>query len=106
MEKRIHILVIGRHRAMMENVLPMLQSEGYAATGEFTNEAALATFERGQFDGVVIGGGVDEPSRRLFQAHFKRLRPQVKVLDASPGTILAALKDAFPTMPTSQPEAR
>ena len=102
MEKKTQLLVIGRHRAMMENVLAMLQNEGYAATGEFTNEAALAAFEGGQFDGVIIGGGVDAPSRNLFHATFKRLRPQVKVFDASPGTILAALKAAFPTVPTSQ----
>lgn len=106
MEKKIQILVIGRHRAMMENVLAMLRNEGYAATGEFTNEAALGTFEEGHFDGVIIGGGVDEPSRNLFHTTFKRLRPDVKVLNASPATILADLKFAFPDLPTSQTNAQ
>lgn len=91
MANGIKILVIGRHPGLMENVLGMLRQQGYEATGALTNEEALRRFDPG-IQAVIIGGGVDGESRRLFRKEFLKINPAVKVIDGHPHTILSDLR--------------
>lgn len=89
------ILVIGRHAAMMSRVLDLLNAHGYNAVGRQENNEAITVFKSEVFQAVVIGGGVDDESRRLFHTEFKKVAPKVKVIDAHPQTILDDLEEAF-----------
>ncbi len=81
-EKRI--LVIGRHANLMSCILEMLRLDGYDAVGKQENEEAIAAFEYEKFDVVVIGGGVDSESRKLFKETFICINPSIRIIDAHP----------------------
>lgn len=71
------VLVIGRHPAHMEVVLRFLKEKGYYAKGETENKHALTTFAIEQFDVVVLGGGVDEASRKTLKEKLTSLNNNV-----------------------------
>jgi hypothetical protein len=89
------LLVIGRHPDMMARITGLLAQHGYQAKGAITNDEAFERFNRHDFDGVVIGGGVDADSRSLFETEFLKLRPSTKIIHAHPQTLLAQLEQAF-----------
>jgi PleD family two-component response regulator len=95
MEQIKKVLVIGRHPAMLKNVLELLKEKGYDTVGASTNEAAIAAFREGTIQAVVIGGGVDAESRTLFHTLFKDINPSAGIIDAHPETILPQLKAFF-----------
>ena len=72
-----------------------LTDEGYAAIGCLTNEEALNAFTLNNFDAVIIGGGVDYVSRNLFKNAFVKQKPEIKIVEAHPHTILKELQKAF-----------
>jgi hypothetical protein len=69
-----------------------LRQNNFDAVGANSNEEALALFQEGNFDVVLIGGGVDTESRDLFRKEFSLQNTQVKILDVHPQTILAELE--------------
>lgn len=89
------VLVIGRHTDMLEKVKTMLQTHGYQPLGALTNEEAVEVFKKELPQAVLIGGGVDEPSRKFFHSEFSKILPSVKVIDAHPQTVLEDLKKTF-----------
>lgn len=95
MEQEKKLLVIGRHADLLKKITSMLNNQGYSAIGKLQNEEALSAFRSIQFDAVIIGGGVDAESRKLFHTEFTRLNPQVKIIDAHPQTVLESLRLAF-----------
>jgi CheY-like chemotaxis protein len=92
MAKKKRILIIGRHPPIMEKVIALLEKNGYDATGANQNEEAIDLFKVGNFDAVVIGGGVDSESKSLFHNIFPAINSAIKILDAHPNTILGDLK--------------
>lgn len=95
MQVKRKVLVVGRHTDLLQKVLQLLQHNGYEAFGETTNEGAISSFQTHRMDAVIIGGGVDFPSRDLFHLQFPKLNPDVKIIDAHPQTVLTELKNAF-----------
>lgn len=88
-------MVIGRHTEIMYKIIQLLKSEGYIAKGFLTHTEAENSFKSENFDGVVIGGGVDSPTRNLIQSEFPKINPRAKIIDAHPSTLLADLDRAF-----------
>lgn len=92
MAQKKKILIIGRHPAIMEKVIVLLEKNGYDATGANQNEEAIDLFRIRNFDAVVIGGGVDAESKALFHNLFPAINSGIKILDAHPNSILGDLK--------------
>jgi DNA-binding NarL/FixJ family response regulator len=81
MNSTLTILVIGRHKQIMETVLRLLNNrEGWSAIGALTDEEAQEKFIKTKFDLVLIGGGVEEKSERHLKLEFEKLNPQVKII--------------------------
>lgn len=89
------ILVIGRHAHMLQNVMNLLNNNGYMAYGETDNQKAIATFKTAGVHAVIIGGGVDDASRRYFEETFRQLQPRVKIIYAHPHSVLMDVQQAF-----------
>lgn len=92
MGQKRKILIIGRHPEIMARVVNLLKANGYDAAGANQNEEAIDLFGAGNFDAVVIGGGVDAESKSLFHKVFTAIHPTIKILDAHPHSILSDLK--------------
>lgn len=95
MENKKKVLIIGRHAEMLVKITELLKQHGYDAIGKMTNEEAFSIFQSETFDAVIIGGGVDAESRRLFHLEFLKTNPTVSVIDAHPETVLSDLKSVF-----------
>ncbi|MFM7853889.1 MAG: hypothetical protein ACKO96_18685 [Flammeovirgaceae bacterium] len=79
--QKIIILVIGRHQQIMETVLRLLNNqEGWEAVGALTDDEALEKFTTHNFDLVLIGGGIEEPSEEKLRVAFAKHRPQARVV--------------------------
>jgi hypothetical protein len=75
------ILVIGRHKQIMETVLRLLNGqEGWRAIGALTDGEAKIRFTETKFDLVLIGGGVEEKSEQLLRLEFEKTNPQTKII--------------------------
>ncbi len=75
------ILVLGRHAQIMETVLRLINGQPkWKAEGALTDAEAKTKFENGNFDLVLIGGGVEEKSERELSIVFKEKNPEVKII--------------------------
>lgn len=99
MNSTLTILVIGRHKQIMETVLRLLNNrEGWSATGALTDEEAQEKFIKTKFDLVLIGGGVEEKSERHLKLEFEKLNPQVKIIrhyGGGSGLLFNEIEQAF-----------
>lgn len=78
---KVNILVIGRHREIMETVVRLLNSQpGWQAEGALNDREALEKISRTAFECVLIGGGVEEASERELTAEIKKRQPQTRVI--------------------------
>ncbi len=84
-DERPHLLVIGRHPDILHTVTDRLEKAGYRVTGALTDEEATAAFAEQQFNGVVIGGGVEHASRAALKASFSRTNPGIPIIEVSGG---------------------
>lgn len=89
------ILIVGRHRGIMESMLKLLIDSGYDAQGATENAHAQQLFAENTFQGVIFGGGVDLESRENLSTAFKAINPEVKIIIAHPNSILQDIKNAF-----------
>lgn len=77
----VNILVIGRHPEIMQTVLRLInQNPAYNASGATGNNEALALFRDGNFQLVILGGGVDRESEQLFRKTFEQMKPDIKII--------------------------
>ena len=91
----IKLLVVGRHRGIMNSILGLLMANGYDALGAIENSDAITLFEENNFQGVIFGGGVDLESREILSTAFKAINTEVKIIIAHPSSILQDIKNAF-----------
>lgn len=64
-----HVVVVGRSREKMQQALQVLESAGFAATGTFSrNEAMAAIAARDELLAVVAGGSVDAETEAELRA--------------------------------------
>lgn len=96
MNQKLLVLVIGRHADVLEKVIGLLERHGYQAVGSTTDEGALTAVRSMKMDAVLIGGGVETPSRELFHTLFPEIKPGIIVIDVHPQTVLSELEAAFP----------
>lgn len=89
------VLVVGRHKSLMERVLKNIESEGYSAKGALSDEEAKKAFTQNNFDAVIIGGGVGNQSRSGLKEAFRLKSPDVIIIDGHPGSILESLRQAL-----------
>lgn len=61
------VLVLGRQQAIMDEILPLIQSEGFEAVGVLTDQEAIANLRNGNFNVVVVGGGIENDSREKIR---------------------------------------
>jgi hypothetical protein len=81
MNTSVTILVIGRHRQIMETILRLLNSqEKCRAEGALTDAEAELIYNNGNFDLVLIGGGVEEESEKKLSVIFKEKNSAVKII--------------------------
>lgn len=77
----VNILVIGRHPEIMQTVLRLInKNPAYRASGATGNDEALALFRGGDFQLVILGGGVDRESEHMFCERFSELQPGIKII--------------------------
>jgi DNA-binding NtrC family response regulator len=87
------VLVIGRHADLLHRILAMLEQNGYSSNGTTENADAIEKYKSWKPNVVVIGGGVDDESRKLFHKQFEQ--NGTKVLDAHPQSLLFDLTQLF-----------
>lgn len=98
---KTQILVIGRHPAILETVLRLInQHEPWEAVGATDDEQAIELFQQRRFDLVILGGGISDEQERKFVRLFPLLQPHIKIVQHFGGgsgllfnEIQAALED-------------
>jgi DNA-binding NarL/FixJ family response regulator len=79
--KSVRILIIGRHAQIMETVLRLIHTQqDWKAIGALSDSEAIEEFKAGNFDLVLIGGGVTEESERSLKNEFEKINPQIKMI--------------------------
>ena len=86
------VLVIGRNTVMLQKIVGLLKLNKYDAVGTHQNNEAISLFEREQPKAVIIGGGVDNESRKTFHTEFLKRNKNIKLIDAQPQTVLYDLQ--------------
>jgi hypothetical protein len=77
----VNMLVIGRHKEIMQTVLRLInQNPAYNASGATTNDEAVALFRSGDFQLIILGGGVDRTSEAFFRKTFAEIKPGIKII--------------------------
>lgn len=78
---KIQILVIGRHKEILETVLRLVNNNAaWSATGAATDEEAIALFTSQYFKLVLLGGGIEQESEDRLCAAFKTHRPDIIIV--------------------------
>jgi diphthamide synthase (EF-2-diphthine--ammonia ligase) len=75
------VLVIAREQAVLDRVLPLLRQGGIEAASTTSDEEAVRQLEAGGVAAVVIGGGVQEPSRQHLRSVANR--KGIRVIDGA-----------------------
>lgn len=95
----INILVIGRHRDILETIIRLLKSQsGWNAVGAQTDDEAIRCFAERPYDLVLIGGGVDETAETKLTTEFKNMKASIKIIHhygGGSGLLFAEVKEAL-----------
>ncbi|MEU7219492.1 hypothetical protein [Nocardia iowensis] len=76
------VLVLGRTRQALDNILERLREHGIAAQGSLRPEQADSEFDAREFDLIVFGSGAIGPVTERLRRAFARRNPAVNFLDA------------------------
>jgi hypothetical protein len=60
----VKALMIGREQAVVDRMVSLVQAEGLDAAGTTSDKEAVSQLESGGVGGLVIGAGVEQPSRQ------------------------------------------
>jgi hypothetical protein len=66
------ILIVARGKPLIDRMVSLINADGIRAEGTTDDDEALSSLETGEFSTSIIGGGVEEPSRRRLQDSAKR----------------------------------
>lgn len=64
----MHILIVGRHQQVVDNLLNSLREEGYRVEGTILDEEAITSIRLHIFDVVVLAAGLKLDSRVRIKA--------------------------------------
>ena len=81
-ENRKRILVVGLDSKTLQGVVDMLNEIGYETRGESIDERALETFNKFDFDDVLLGDGVSPKSHEFLVLAFTKVNPKIKIVQA------------------------
>ncbi|MFD9893142.1 hypothetical protein ACFWY9_27675 [Amycolatopsis sp. NPDC059027] len=62
------VLLLGRNPRIVTKVVAAISAAGHSAEGMTTDEAALARIAEGDVSALILGGGVEPPSREKLLA--------------------------------------
>jgi hypothetical protein len=78
---KIEILVIGRHREILQTVLRLVNNNPeWNATGACTDDEAVAAFNAQCFKLILLGGGIEKESENKLCAVFKYQKPDIIIV--------------------------
>ena len=76
------ILYIGKHPEILETVVRLLNSdENWFGIGASDELEAIELFSKYDFSIVLLGCGLDKTSEDSLTAHFKKINPNVLVIE-------------------------
>ena len=79
--QKIRILVIGRHKQIMQTVLKLInQNSQWQADGAIMDEEAINLFTNRSYDLVLLGGGIDDNSEQKLRSLFHSISPNTIVI--------------------------
>ena len=79
--KKLQILAYGKHPDILATVLRLInKNESWYGEGSIEEEEVIRLFEQGQYDLVLLGGGVPKASEDKIRALFTNLNPMVKII--------------------------
>jgi hypothetical protein len=90
-----HILILGRHAGMMQNVIAFLQSHHFTNNkGVLTNEEVFSELETSAYHILIIGGGVDGETRQLIKKLVAEKNIPTKIIEhfGNPATLITEIK--------------
>ena len=98
------ILVINRDRAILEQVLSMLEENGYQPTGKQKDEQVIIELMHYDYDVFLIGGDVQMSSREIFKRIIASSKPGLKIMEqfGGPENLLSLIQVGQETMETMQ----
>lgn len=77
-----NILILGRDAGMMQNVMAFLGQHGFRkAKGVLTNEDVLAELATGRSHVLIIGGGVDNETRKMIRQLMTQKNIRTKTVE-------------------------
>lgn len=85
----VRILVVGRHPDIMRKVTELLASGGYGHLSALEDAEAIALIRSASPDALLLGGGVEPPSRAALRAEFERVHPGAPVIEHFGGPPMA-----------------
>ena len=63
------VLVLGRERHLVDASVAIIGENGFEAVGVTRDQDAFAQLDTGEFQAVVVGGGVGPQTRPLIKEH-------------------------------------
>ena|ERR1051326_8025094 len=63
------VLVLGRDPSVVDSSVTIIGQNGFEAVGVTSDQDAFAQLDTGEFQAVVVGGGVSPQSRPLIKQH-------------------------------------
>ena len=103
LQKTYRVLVVARHRDVMDSVTRTLERDGYIVTGTLSDAIALDLARSSTFHAVVIGGGVSDSDRRHLVAEIRNKQPStLAIVGHGPESVLIQLRQAFKEKASSE----
>jgi DNA-binding NtrC family response regulator len=92
-----HIVVIGQHDYILQNVENILNKAGYSTRGFLNSEEAAEYVRMNQVDLVLMGGGVNPNDRISLRKMIEQEFAHIKVVEhfGGPATILPEIEEAL-----------
>ncbi len=90
----LHVLVLGRHQYLIDNVQHILQKAGFTCSGFLDRSEAEAFLRMNQIDLVLVGGGVEPHERQALIELVRSDFPNTKVVEhfGGPATIVSEIR--------------
>jgi len=72
MTQPMTVLVVARGERIIDRMISLMDADGIAAEGTLNDDDAVSKIEGGEISTLVIGGGVEPPSRDRLKAFANR----------------------------------
>ncbi|MBC6989505.1 hypothetical protein [Hymenobacter sp. BT491] len=90
--KQLTLLLLGKRREFMQQLLPQVREAGFYALGSTSLATVHDDFDARDFDVIGLGGWFGPEERARMKETFRRQNPQIVVLDLVGPVALEQLK--------------